>query len=78
MLSQISFVICLINTINKTNIIYQSLKNYKQVIYSVLASEIYGMTHRLDIGGVIKTILEKILRSTILFILCKDLKILDD
>lgn len=56
MFLQIGLVIYLGNVINKANIIYSSLIKCKQVTKSVLAAELYGMTHGFDIGAIIQLV----------------------
>lgn len=49
---------------------------YKQIIYNILAAELYKIANKFDIGIVIKTILKKILEFIILLILCTNSKFL--
>ena len=83
--SQIGYVIILANehlhaNINEFtiegNTIYWSLTKYQRVIQSVLASEIYGMVNRFDLGFVIKqtlaTIYKRIYLTKIPLVLCTD------
>jgi len=76
LLSQIGYVLVLIDAINKANIIYWLLIKYKRVTRSVLASELYGMAYRFDIGAVIKLIVNKILNINLPLVMCTDLKLL--
>lgn len=71
--SQIGYVICLSDAINKANIIHCSIK-YKRVTRSVLAAELYRVAYGFVIGAVIKVILGKILESVVSLILCTNLK----
>lgn len=64
------------NITNKANIIYQSLIKYKQVIHNILIAKLYEIAYKFDIRVVIKTIIEKILRSAILPILYSNSKFL--
>jgi hypothetical protein len=60
--SQIGYVIALSDVTKKANIIYWSLVKCKRVTCSVLASELYGITHGFDISTVIKSLVDKILQ----------------
>ena len=66
LISQIGYVICLINQFNKANIIYKLCTKCKQVTKSILASELYAMAHGFDTRLVIKSIVEKIMTSSTL------------
>jgi hypothetical protein len=59
--SQIGYVLMLLDRSNKANIIHWSSIKCKRVTRSVLASELYRMIYRFDIGAVIKSILDKVL-----------------
>ena len=72
--SQIRYVICLADAINKANIIYWSFVKCKRVTRSVLAAELYEMVHEFDLGAVIKGTLTKIMQTDIPLILCIDSK----
>lgn len=43
------YIICWTNITNKKNIKYLFLKKYKQVIYSILATELYKKIYKFDI-----------------------------
>jgi hypothetical protein len=60
--SQIKYVIALLDATKKANIIHWSLVKCKRVTRSVLASELYGMTHGFDISAAIKSSVDKILQ----------------
>src|SRR6266496_3833994 len=62
--SQIGFIIVLIDRNRTVNIIHWSLIKCKRVTRSVLASELYALAYRFDIGAAIKSTIEKILRTT--------------
>ena len=62
LLSQISYVIALSDATKKANIIHWSSVKCKRVTRSVLASELYGMTHGFDISTAIKSSVDKILQ----------------
>lgn len=49
--SKIVFVITLVNSDNKENIIHRSSINCKKIIRSVLVSELYAIVHRFDVGA---------------------------
>ena len=55
LLSQISFVIVLIDRNQSVNVLYWSSIKYKRVTRSVLASELYALAYSFDIGAVIKS-----------------------
>lgn len=77
--SQIGHVIVLADATNKSNIIHWSSIKCKRVTRSVLASELYAMTHGFDAGAVLKSTIEKILNISVLpMILCTDSKSLYD
>lgn len=60
-MSQIDYVICLVDATNKANIIQSSIIKYKKVTRSVLGVELYEMADEFDIEVVIKATVEKIL-----------------
>jgi len=65
----------LVDKDNKANILYWLSIKYKRVIWSVLASELYGMAHGFDTRAAIKATIEKILQLKWLpVILCTNLK----
>ena len=76
--SQIEFVICLIDSINKVNFLHWSSVKCKRMTRNVLTVELYAMTHEFDIEIVIKITLTNILQSNIFFIFCIDFKSLYD
>src|SRR5204863_8950935 len=59
--SQIRYVIVLADASNKANIIHWSSIKCKRVTWSVLASELYAMTHGFDMGASIKSTVKRIL-----------------
>jgi hypothetical protein len=76
--SQISYVLVLSDGSNKANIIHWSSIKCKRVTRSVLASELYRMTHGFDIGAAIKSTLDKVLQVSVPLVLCTDSKSLYD
>ena len=79
LLSQIGFVIILIDRNQSVNILYQSSIKYKRVTRSVLASELYRLAHGFDIGAAIKSTIQRILQLEQLpLVLCTDSKSLYD
>jgi hypothetical protein len=76
--SQIDYVICLIDDLNKANIIHWFFTKCKRVIRSVLAAELYAMTHGFDSDSVIKSIIERILNIFLSMILLTDSRSLYD
>ena len=64
---------------NKVNIIHCSSLKCKRVTRSVLASELYAVTHGFDIATVLKSTIEQILQiHNLPLILCTDSKSLFD
>ena len=63
LLSQIGFVIILIDCNQDINILYWSLIKCKQVTRSVLASKLYVLAHGFNIAAIIRLIIQKILQS---------------
>jgi hypothetical protein len=59
--SQIDYVICLIDDLNKANIMHWFSTKCKRIIRSVLMIELYAMTHEFDADSVIKSIIQRIL-----------------
>jgi len=47
---------------------------YKRVTRSVLASEIYGIAHGFNIGGLVKSIINKALEIEVLLVVYTDSK----
>jgi hypothetical protein len=76
--SQIGYVIVLTDATSQANIVHWSSIKCKRVTRSVLASELYGMTHGFDIGTAIKSTVDRILQVNIPLILCTDSKSLYD
>jgi hypothetical protein len=76
--SQIEYVICLIDAINTTNVLHWSSVKCKRVTRSVLAAELYAITHDFDVDSVLKAILTKTFDVLILLILVTDSKSLYD
>lgn len=75
---QIGYIICLVDAINKTNIIHLFFINCKRVIRSILVVKLYEMAYKFNTGAVIKVIIRKILGLAILTILRTNLKFLCD
>jgi hypothetical protein len=76
--SQIDDVICLIDDLNKANIIHWFFTKCKRVIRSVLAAKLYAMTNEFDADSVIKSIIERILNIFLSMILLTDSRSLYD
>jgi hypothetical protein len=70
--SQIDYVICLIDDLNKINIIYWFSTKCKTMIKSVLTIELYAMTHEFDSNSMITSIIERILNIFLSMILLTD------
>ena len=47
---------------------------YKRVTRSVLASELYGIAHSFNIGGLVKSIINKVLEIEVLLVIYIDSK----
>ncbi len=60
--SQIGFVITLVDSSNKPNIIHWLSMKCKRVTKSVLAFQLYAMVYGFDVGAVLKSIIESILK----------------
>jgi hypothetical protein len=76
--SQIGYVIALTDATKAANIIHWSSVKCKRVTRSVLASELYAMTHGFDISTAIKTTVDKALGVSLPIVLCTDSKSLYD
>ncbi len=76
--SQIDYVICLFDSINKTNIVHWFSVKCKRVIRSVLTVELFAMIHDFDVDSVLKTIFTKMLNAVISLILAANSKSLYD
>jgi hypothetical protein len=76
--SQIGYILVLVDTSGAANILYWSLIKCKRVTWSVLASELYAIVYRFDIGASIKATIERILEIDLLLVLCTDLRSLYD
>ncbi len=76
--SQIGFVITLGHHSKKANIIHWLSIKCKKMTRSVLASELYAMVHGFDVGAVLKSTIESILKQCLPMIFCTDSKSLYD
>jgi hypothetical protein len=76
--SQIGYVIVMADSNNQANIIHWSSIKCKRVTRSILASELYAMTHGFDIGTAIKSTVDRILKINLPLVLCTDSKSLYD
>jgi hypothetical protein len=76
--SQIGYILVLADNQNRANIVHWSSVKCKRVTRSVLASELYAITHGFDIGASIKATIDKILNITLPLVLCTDSKSLYD
>jgi hypothetical protein len=76
--SQIDYVVCLIDSINTTNIIHWFSVKCKRITRSVLAIELFAMIHDFDVDSVLKTTLTKMLDVVVLLILATNSKSLYD
>ena len=75
---QIGYVLVLVNKEGNTNIFYWSSIKCKRVTRSVLASELYRIGYRFDIGVSVKLTIEKALKINLLLVLCTNSKSLYD
>ena len=57
-LSQIGYILVLVDLLNKANIVHWSSVKCKRITRSVLAFELYAMAYSFDIGAAIKAIVE--------------------
>jgi hypothetical protein len=76
-------MVILANKDNNTNILHWLSTKCKRVTRSVLASELYVISHGFDISASLKSIIENILGfilnlSTLLLIICTDSKLVYD
>jgi hypothetical protein len=76
--SQIDYVICLIDSINTTNIIHWFSIKCKRMTRNVLAAELFAMIHDFDVSSVLKSILIKMLDKVVSLILVTNSKSLYD
>jgi hypothetical protein len=76
--SQIGYVLVLADAKGRANILHWSSIKCQRVTRSVLASELYGMTHGFDMGASVKSTIERILRISLPLILCTDSQSLYD
>ena len=76
--SQIGYVVVLADSTGKANIIHWSSIKCKRVTRSVLASELYAMTHGFDIAAVVKSTIDRALQIVLPLTLCTDSKSLYD
>jgi hypothetical protein len=58
LLLQIGYVLVLVDSLNKTNIVYWSLVKCKRITRSVLASKLYTIAYGFDIRAAIKATVE--------------------
>jgi hypothetical protein len=78
--SQIGFVIVLADAADNANIVHYSSIKCKRITRSVLASEMYGMTHGFDAAAAIKSTITQLLHLTepLPLVICTDSKSLCD
>jgi hypothetical protein len=72
--SQIGYVLVLADGSGRANTIHWSSTKCKRVTRSVLASELYGMAHGFDIGGLVKSTIDKALEIEVLLVVYTDSK----
>ena len=78
MLSQISYVLVMVDANGRINILHWSLIKCKRVTRSVLASKLYAMAHGFDISASLKTTINKALNINLPLVLYTDSKSLYD
>ncbi len=71
-ISQINYVICLIDANNRINILHWFFTKCKGVIRFVLASKLFAMIHEFDVETVLRFIIEFILNSILFMMICID------
>src|ERR1019366_496566 len=72
--SQIGYVVVLADKDDNANILHWSSIKCKRVTRSVLASELYAITHGFDISACLKLTIERILGFPVPLTVCTDLK----
>ena len=72
--SQIGYILILKDALHKANIIHWLLIKCKRVIRSILASELYAMAYRFNIGITIKSTVEQLLQIKLPLVFYTDLK----
>jgi len=72
--SQIGYVLVLADSSGRANTIHWSSTKCKRVTRSVLASELYGMAHGFDMGGSVKSTIDKALEIEVPLVVCTDSK----
>jgi hypothetical protein len=72
--SQMGYVLVLADDANRANIIHWSSNKCKRVTRSVLASELYGMSHGFDMAASIKATVDKVLQIDLPLVVCTDSK----
>lgn len=71
---QIDYVVCLIDAIDKINILHWSFVKCKRMIRNIFVFELYVMIHEFDIAAMLKATLKKMLQFDILLMICIDSK----
>ena len=72
--SQIGYVLVLANSSGRANTIHWFSTKYKRVTRNILASELYGMAHGFNMGGLVKSIINKALEIKVLLVVYTDSK----
>jgi hypothetical protein len=76
--SQIGYILVLADVKGRVNILHWSLVKCKRVTRSVLASKLYLIAHRFDIGASVKSTIKKALKLNLPLIMYTDSKSLYD
>jgi hypothetical protein len=77
-ISQIDFVICLIDANNRINILHWFFIKCKRMTRNVLVSKLFAMIHEFDVETIFRFIIEFILNLSLFMMICINFKFLFD